>query len=550
MKRFSLLGLFLFAVTVAGRAQTFSVVYNFGSAQFDPIEPEYSGIIAQGIDGNLYSSAPGGFNNLGAAYKITPAGTLDVLYNFGTLITDGANPDGGLTLGTDGNFYGTTNQGASGYGTAFKLTPTGALTTLYAFTDAKDGADSYAPPIEGNDGNFYGTTFGDSQVTFGSIYKITPTGTFTSLYDFDITHGFGPYDPLVLGTDGNFYGTTLDGGANGLGEVFKITPAGVLTVLYSFDGTHGEFPRGPLVQASDGNFYGTTAGGGTPGPGVVFKVTTSGKLTVLHNMNGTSDGFAPYSGLVQATDGNFYGTNSNGGAVSANCPAGCGTIFKVTPKGAFSILYNFDLTTGRFPYTTLFQHTNGVLYGTTVQGGTGNMGPGCGQGTCGVFYSLNIAANPFAALLSTSGKVGAKIEILGQNFSSSSVVTFGTVPATTVTLSGTTFLTATVPGGATTGSVTVSTGSGTLTSSKVFRVTPQLKTFSPPSGPVGTLVTITGVSLTQATKVTFGGVAATSFTVNSDTQITATVPTGAKTGKIGITTSGGTTSSAKSFTVT
>jgi hypothetical protein len=225
-------------------------------------------------------------------------------------------------------------------------------------------------------------------------------------------------------------------------------------------------------------------------------------------------------------------------------------LFRITPTGSFKVLYNFDQITGQNVYTTLFQHTNGLLYGTTQSGGTGNVSAGCTFGNCGVLYSLNIGAAPFAALVTTAGKVGAKIGILGQNFSSSSVVKFGSVAATSVLRSGTTFLQATVPSGATTGSVTVTTTAGTLTSSKKFRVTPQITSFSPTSGPVGTVVTITGVSLTQTSKVTFGGVAATSFTVNSDGQVTATVPTGAKTGKIVITTAGGTASSATSFTVT
>jgi uncharacterized repeat protein (TIGR03803 family) len=545
------------ASLTAAHAQTFTVVYNFGSQSGDPFEPYEAGIIAQGRDGNMYSTAPGGApadGYFGAAYKVTPSSALTVLYDFGSGTgSDGGYPYGGLTLGADGNFYGTTNSlsGVSN-GTVFKMTPAGALTTFYSFADASDGARPYAPPIQGTDGNFYGTTSGDGSGNFGSIYKITPSGTFTVLYTCEITHCEDLQAPLIQGTDGNFYGTSEYGGTSGgsYGTIFKITSAGKLTVIYNFDYTHGAQPIGGLVQATDGNFYGTTEGGGTLGVGVVFKITPTGKLTVLHSMNGTTDGGAPYAGLVQATDGNFYGANPQGGAGSgSDCPSGCGTIFKVTKAGAFSTLYNFDQTTGQLPYTTMMQHTNGILYGTTQLGGTGDAGA-CGVGSCGVLYSLNIGVAKFAALVSTSGKVGVKIGILGQNFSGSSVVTFGTVPATVVTRSGTTFLTATVPSGAATGSVTVTTTSGTLTSSKTFRVTPQLKTFTPASGPVGTPVTITGVSLTQTTKVTFGGVASTIVSVNSDTQVTATVPTGAKTGKIVITTGGGTATSATNFTVT
>jgi uncharacterized repeat protein (TIGR03803 family) len=543
------------------QAQTFSVVYNFGSQANDPIQAFYSGIIAQGRDGNLYSgSYSGGDYGCGAVFKLTPAGALTNLYSFSDG-TDGCSPTGGLTLGVDGNFYGTSYSGGFGgapYGTVFRITPGDGYTLLYTFTDGKDGALPTAPPIEGPNG-LYGTTCGVCNGTAassqGSIYKITPSGstfTFTPLHTCDGTDCSGIFDPLILGTDGNFYGTSLYGGTiagSSDGVAFNVTPAGKLTDLFSFDNTDGELPAARLVQGTDGNFYGTTLDGGEYGYDVVFKLTHGPKLTVLHNMNGTSDGSAPYAGLVQATDGNFYGANAYGGTPSANCPGGCGTIFSITPSGTFNVIHNFDLTDGELPYSTLFQDTNGLIYGMTQLGGTGDVDPSCNSNNCGVIYSVNIGAAPFVALVTSSGRVGTKIGILGQNFSSSSVVTFGTAAATTVTLSGTTFLTATVPSGATTGSVTVTTAEGTLNSNQTFRVTPQLKSFTPSSGPVGTAVTITGVSLTQTSMLTFGGVAA-SFTVDSDTQVTATVPTGAKTGKIVITTPGGTASSATSFTVT
>ncbi len=544
--------LVLFAAgETAAHAQTFSVLYNFGSQAGDPLQQFYSGIISQGRDGKLYSgtSAGGTINDAGATYSVTTAGVMTTLYSFSNS-TDGDAPYGGLSLGTDGNFYGTSYSGGFGgapYGTVFKMTPSGAYTLLYTFTDGADGALPVAPPIQGTDGNFYGTTCegcnGPIASGYGTIYKITPSGTFTLLNSCDGAYCADPNGPLVQGTDGSLYGTSEYGGI-GYGNVFKITTGGKISALYNFTNSDGAYPIAGLVQGTDGNFYGTTVDGGSTGYGVVFRITPTGKLTVLHNMNGTTDGSAPFAGLVAATDGNLYGANAYGGANTA------GTLFKVTTKGAFAKLYDFDVTTGQNPYSTLMQHTNGLIYGGTQLGGTGGADIYCNPGTCGVLYSLNIGAAPFAALESTSGRVGAKIGILGQNFSSSSVVTFGSVAATTVTRSGSTFLQATVPSGATTGSVTVTTTGATLTSSKTFRVTPQLKSFTPPSGVVGTSVTITGVSLTQTSKVTFGGVAATSFTVTNDTQVIATVPTGAKTGKIVITTPGGTATSATNFTVT
>ena len=532
-------------------AQTVSVVYNYASQANDPIQPYAAGILAQGRDGNLYSTTSGGGSTsfYGAAYKVSPAGVLSVVYNFGLVGGEGYSPDSGLTLGTDGNFYGAAFTGGSvGYGTVFKLTPGGVVTTLHNFTGS-DGALPIAPPVQGTDGNLYGTTcpLCNGAPGLGSIYKVTTSGTSSLLYTCTGTDCENFYDPLVQGTDGNFYATSEYGGASGQGTIIKISPTGKFTVLYTFDGTHGSLPLGLLVQGKDGNFYGTTVSGGANNNGVVFKMTPAGKLTVLHNMNGTTDGGTPFAGLVQATDGNFYGANTASGAVSTNCPNGCGTVFRITPTGTFSVIYNFDQTTGQLPYTTLFQHTNGLLYGTTQSGGTGGNAT-CNAGNCGVLYSVNIGAAPFTSLMTTSGKVGKSIELLGQGFTGTTGVSFGGVAATFKVMSDT-YLTTTVPSGAKSGSVTVNTPSGTLTSSKTFRVTPQLTSFTPSSGPVGTSVTITGVSLLQATKLTFGGIAATSFTVNSDTQITATVPTGALTGKIVITTPGGTASSTTNFTV-
>lgn len=526
-------------------AQSFSVLHNFGSVTGDPQMPSYSGVVAQGRDGNLYTTAQaGGTGKGGAVFKVTPGGTFTVLYNFDG--THGVTPYGGVTLGTDGNFYGTTTAGGSGCcGVVFKITPGGAATVLHSFGGTTDGGVPEAPPIQGADGNFYGTTAGPVPgAPCGTVYKVTPAGVLTTLFIFPAaaSKGCNSFSPLVQGTDGNLYGTTTIGGSNGDGVVFKITPSGQLTVLFNFDKTHGSQPIAPVIQASDGNFYGTTAFGGAHNGGVVFRMTPGGVVSVLHSFNGNPDGAHPNAGLVQGNGGNLYGAAGELGA------KGFGTIYQISLSGGYSVLYNFDDTTGAYPNVTLVEHTNGSFYSDTTQGGTGNVSP-CTTGTCGVFYSLSEGLGPFAGLVSTSGTVGKSIGILGQGFTGTTRVSFRGAMATFKVVSDT-YLTAAVPSGAETGSVSVTTPGRTLTSTKVFRVTPQAKSFLPTSGPVGTSVTITGVRLTQTTLVTFGGVKATIFKVNSDTQVTATVPTGAKTGKIGITTAGGTASSPTSFTVT
>ena len=563
MIRFAVLAiamiLLIAAATPIARAQTYTVLYNYspGTKGGDPSNPQYSGIIAQGQDGNLFTTTPAGgalCSFCGVMFKMTPSGTLTHVFDFNYPNGAPYTPFSGLTLGKDGDFYGTTEAGGTfNLGTVFKSSASGNLTKLYDFGTCKypckEGAYPKAPPVQGRDGNFYGTTPHSTDGTDnGIVYKITPTGKYTPIYAFDGVSGGNPNDPLVLGTDGNFYGTTAKGGKTiqncapnnaTCGTVFKITPAGRVTFLYKFDQTHGAAPWGPLVQASDGNFYGTTsAGGDSNGDGVIFKITPQGKFTLLYALNGSVDGKQPSAGLAQVTDGKgntiaLYGATQAGGS------KGYGTLFKVSLSGGFTRLYDFDNTTGMTPKITLLQNTTGILYGETFGGGSDS---------AGVFYSLNDKLPAFVSLVSTAGKVGDSIEILGQGLNGATAVSFNGKAAKFKVVSAT-YLTATVPSGASRGLVTVKTSSGTLTSNHVFVVTPFIKSFNPTSGKVGTVVDITGTTFTGTTKVTFGGVAA-SFTVNSDTQVTATVPTGAVTGKIAITTPAGTAISSGIFTVT
>jgi uncharacterized repeat protein (TIGR03803 family) len=524
------------ALGISGaEAQTYTDLHDFDTPTL--ASPQYAGILAQGRDGNLYGTAPlGGTFGRGGVFSITPGGAYTVIHSFDST---GANPYSGLTLGADGNFYGGTyNGGDFGFGTVFQITPDGTVTVLHSFK-LLEGAGPYAPPIQGTDGNFYGTTT-IGGVGFGAVYKVTPASGFTTLYPFDGTHGASPFAPLIQAKDGNFYGTTVGGGTAGFGTAFKITPAGALTVLYNFDSTHGAGPYSPLVQGSDGNFYGTARAGGTKNNGgVVFKLTKAkkAKLTVLYNFDATgatTDGVRPYAGLIQASDGNFYGVTSAGGLNAA------GTLYKITSTGVYATLYNFASATGSLPFATLLQHTNGKLYGEATNGGAH---------AHGAFFSFDLGLGPFITLHPTSGVVGQPVDILGQGLSQSTSVRFTLNVPASADVFGDTFMTTSVPNNATTGVVKVLLTQGHLTSNQKFLVTPVVLSFSPPSGPVGAQVVITGNSLTGATNVTFGGVKATVKSVDSYTQITATVPVKAKTGKIQVTTPGGTADSPTAFTV-
>jgi uncharacterized repeat protein (TIGR03803 family) len=516
-----------FAATL--NAQTYTDLFDFDGTSHGCC-PLYPANLAQGHDGNLYGTTySGGTSTFGTVFKITPSGTLTVLHNFN--FSDGASPQGGLSLGLDGNFYGATVQGgAHSAGTVFTITPSGTFTSLYRFTNGSDGAFPFTPPRPAADGNFYGLTGNSTNHVF---YKITKAGVFTAL----ATMPAQSYGALLLGTDGKFYGTTIYGGTFNAGTAFSITTAGVLKTLWNFTSATGTNPLAGLIQGTDGNFYGAASGGGTLGGGVVFKLTSGGAYTDLFNFDSTSsaNGKFPDGALVQGSDGFLYGATSGGGSGSA------GVLFKIKTNGtSFSVLHNFDTTHGGSPESALFLHTNGKIYGMTQNGGAHSQG---------VFYSLDNSLKAFASpVVISSGKVGASVGVLGQGFNTATGVLFGT-GAGTFTITNDTFLTAKVATGDTTGVITVEEPGGNLLSPLKFKVVPAITSFAPPSGPVGTSVVIKGTSLQQTSAVKFGGKAATVFTVNSDTQVTATVPTGAVTGKITITTPGGTATSSTNFTV-
>ncbi len=457
----------LSSITLPG--QTFMSLVNFDVTNG---ATPYEMALVQGTDGNLWGTTEaGGTQNLGTVFKMTPTGTLTTVYSFCALsgCSDGAEPLGGLTLGTDGNFYGTTGyDGASGYGTVFRITPGGALTTLHSFA-YDEGAFSNAPPIQATNGAFYGTTFEGGEYGYGSLYKITSQGAFTLLFSFDGTDGEYPVPPLIQATNGNLYGITEAGGPNGVGTVFQMTLAGTVTTLYNFCSqagcADGSYPQGGLIQASNGSFYGTTDGGGTFNAGIIFKMTPGGVLTSLHSFCAQSDctdGVAADGSLVQATDGNFYGVTGGDGL-------NWGTVYELTSGGTFTTLQSFDLTDGAKPFAGLVQATGGTFYGATYEGGSSTACNNYESG-CGTVFSISVGLGPFVALLPTSGKAGATVKILGNNLTGATSVTFNGMSANFTVVSSTE-IKSTVPPGATTGYVKVTTAGGTILTSNVkFRV--------------------------------------------------------------------------------
>jgi uncharacterized repeat protein (TIGR03803 family) len=544
---------FLCGTAISSPAQTFTSLLGFDGT--NGANPHWVYLV-QGTDGELYgTTAAGPPGDGGTVFKITTGGALTTLYKFcaqgGSPCPDGAQPNSGLVLATNGNFYGTTMNGGAnesscgnGCGTVYQITSGGKLTTLHSF-EFSDGAAPEVGLIQAANGLLYGTTSSGGSGDVGTIFEIETGGSFTSLLSFDGVNGDYPNARLVQDSLGVLYGTAQER-SSGAGSVFETNYFGQLNTLYTFHGPDGGGPTGALIQATDGNFYGTTQAGGPDSGGTVFKITPAGELTTLYNFCAQSecrDGSTPIGGLIQATDGNLYGTTYAGGANETSCNGGCGTIFKITTAGKLTTLYSFcaqaQCADGSAPPEGLVQHTNGSLYGVTYYGGPDGLG---------TIFSLSVGLAPSVKTVPTSANVGAKVTILGTLLNGATKVLFDGLAATFTVVSSTE-ITAIVPTGASTGNLTVVTPKGTLTSNVPFRVTPQITSFTPASGPVGTSVTITGVSLNQATAVTFGGVAATEFSVKSNTEVTATVPTGAVKGTITITTPEGTTASTTSFTV-
>jgi uncharacterized repeat protein (TIGR03803 family) len=447
----------LMTATVA-RAQPFTILYGFCSQPYCTDGQSPNSLI-QATNGDFYGTTriggTGGFTkcetNCGTVFRITPSGTLTTLYSFCSRpeCADGALPES-LIQARNGDFYGaTTGGGANSGGTVFKVTPSGELTTLYSFCSQFNCADGSSPLgalIQATNGDFYGTTSQGGTYGGGTAFKITPSGALTTLHSFcslpNCADGAFPNAALIQATDGDLYGTTDNGGTfDYAGTIFKITPSGTLTTLYSFCSIDSPscldgYKPNALIQAANGDFYGTTGAGGASlgGNGTVFKITPGGTLVTLFSFctggdyPNCLDGYTP-DALIQATNGDFYGTTAGGGIVDY-----AGTVFKITPAGELATLFNFCSrqtcaeTSSYSPFGGFVEATNGDLYGTTSSGGGGCYGGICFNG--GTVFKLNVGLGPCLVLQNTSGEVGTNVEILGTNLSAATSVTFNGTPAT------------------------------------------------------------------------------------------------------------------------
>jgi uncharacterized repeat protein (TIGR03803 family) len=326
-----------------------------------------------GRDGNLYGTTAGGgpFGH-GVVFRVTLDGAFSVVHAF-TGGPDGAGPTGyGVELlsAADGNLYGTTPGGAFGQGTFFRMSLDGMVTTLYTIKAGPGGAHPQAPLLQASDGNFYGTTSRGGSYDRGIVFRATSSGALTVLHDF--TGGLEGYWPtaLVEGPDGFLYGATSYDGQFNAGTLFRMSPTGVFQTLHAFTGADGAYPSAALLLGRDGRFYGTTWFGGAFNHGTVFAMTTTGDVSVLHSFVGGTDGGEPVAPLIQGSDGLLYGTASTDGTpyspYDGPCPTLFGTVFSISPTGAFRTLHVFDGTAGGHPTQALLQARDGTFYGTTA----------------------------------------------------------------------------------------------------------------------------------------------------------------------------------------
>jgi uncharacterized repeat protein (TIGR03803 family) len=464
-------------LTAAAVAQDFTTLVSFNDAN-----GQAPNGLVQGLDGNLYGTTQAGgafYCNLGSGqgcgtiFNVSSDGTLTTIYNFDGSNANGEFPVGTPALGNDGNFYGATFEPTKFY----EITPSGVFNALLnAYPEAR------GPVIQTPDGSFYGSSE-EGATGFGSVYRVQVRGgvtRLTSLYNFCsqplCTDGLEPYYGVIQGTDGNFYGTTYNGGdgtcydGSLCGTVFKLTPDGTLTTLHEFCGPNcedGAYP-GPLVEANNGKFYGVTGAGGNQncqgdagdGCGTIFEVASDGTFKTVYRFcsrTHCTDGAYPFAGLVQGNDGNLYG-------ISENSTGGVQILFSITLAGKLTVIARG--VTGFDGAGSMIQSTDGNFYATATAGGDSSCLYGCGG-----ILKVSAGLPPFIATQPAFGTVGSPVTILGNNLTSSTSVAFNGVAAN-FTIVSDTEITTTVPAGATTGSVQVTTPSGTLTSNVVFRVRP------------------------------------------------------------------------------
>jgi uncharacterized repeat protein (TIGR03803 family) len=418
----SVIAIMLIVTAVSGwAAEGPLVLYNLPGGSGAALPIWYGNLISDS-KGNLYGTASEGgpetypcFGICGSVFELSPTVNgwqATTLYQFSGG-SDGGSPEAGLAFDKAGNLYGTTGQGGGGdsCGTVFKLTPNGdggwTESVLHSFSgmEQNDGCGPTTGVILDENGNIFGTVANGSAVCCGLVYELTSSDgvwTYSVLHSFNLItgDGYNPQSSLVIDSAGNLYGTTLQGGASDVGTVFELSQsAGAWTekILYSFGFSGGYYPDSALVFDKAGNLYGTNSYGGSgticaPECGTVYVLKHSNngwKQITLYNFLGGDDGSLPIAGVTIVGD-SLYGTTSfgGGGSCTINGLTGCGTIFGLQESDGKIVerVIQLDGTNGSNPQAGLLADSKGILFGTTLYGGSGSCPNGNLPG-CGVVYA-------------------------------------------------------------------------------------------------------------------------------------------------------------------
>jgi uncharacterized repeat protein (TIGR03803 family) len=366
------IALVVYAYAGSVQAQTLRQLHSFDAAS----EGTSTAALMQAPDGLFYGvNRFDGPHGRGTLFRMTPNGTLTVLHAF-TGGADGGRPGGPLVEGPDGHLYGTAAEGGlHTYGVAFRITLDGSLSVLHAFGATADAGRGPGALTRSADGDFYGTSCAGGAANAGSVFRMTATGEVTPLYAF--TNGADGRCPggLLMASDGMLYGVA-SGGPLGEGVAFRMTPAGAFLKIHDYVRSVEGGAPGPLLQSRfDGLLYGTTNTTGGPfnfTSGTVYRMTTAGDVQVLHTFgNSQYGGMYPVGRLVEGTDGNFYGVTSHGGLPYSYYTTS-GTIFRITRDGTHTVLRLFrGQPDGMNPQTGLLQASDGHLYGSATGGFSG-----------------------------------------------------------------------------------------------------------------------------------------------------------------------------------
>ncbi len=393
-------------------ATSFNVLHDFSGGN-DGSGP--AGSLVEDSAGNLYGTTGGGGGTgchgvgCGTVFRIAPDGTETIVHAFQGG-ADGAGPMAGLIIDSSGNLYGATMFGGNpnclyndkhqGCGAVFKITPDGAETILYAFAGGKDGSEPHASLAMDQAGDLFGTTTvgGGAGKTgskrcrqtagCGTVFEISANGTETVLHAFrGGKDGYSPYGNVVLDSSGNLFGATEAGGRYGCGAIYEIPRGGSETVLYRFKcGADGEGPGGLALDRA-GDLFGATqtGGGGTCGCGTIFKITPRGHKKILYAFQGGSDGEEPpYAPPVLDADGNLYGATLFGGGDSCS-PDGCGVVFKLGKNNEETVLHAFNESEGSYPWGGVIVDGAGDVFGAAYSGADDCDGNDQG---CGLVFEL------------------------------------------------------------------------------------------------------------------------------------------------------------------